>query len=688
MKNFFVFLSLLLINLQSQAQRVVISNNQQASRDAVVGRSYYHASESIYTNEELLGPTFTTANTAIQSISFYVVALGSPNTISKFKVWMKNVSSTQSIFNTLSGKYDTSSYQLVYNGAISPTNTGFFEINLQNQFIRNVGNNLQVLIERLDNTIHGGFSFYTANGNNTSSTAFSSRIYNGNTLPASNVTNLTQTIKRPSIQFAHLFTFDASIINIINPIVSCYNEPQTIQVELSNDGISPIDPGAATVTLNIGGANSFSGSVTNSSTILAGQSEIISFSGIDLSNVGENIDTAFVTLDGDGSLYNDTFKYTTTSAVNTNLNHNSFITEDFEGNISSGINNIEIIDGNAQLWTLQQGEFINAYLTSPITPRSPGNNFLLFDALFNEGITNTQYFRSVIYGNCITIPVYDQIDSLNSRAYVSFYMTHDNSQPISVDSCYLVISEDKGQTWTRLEGFARLDLTASIPEWKLHSVEIPTQYNGHTFQLGFEGVSDWGNVIGIDDINIYRDADAINMISFNARNRGNKNILNWETSYEINMSNFNIEHSNDGINFSSIGEVKSSENNNVLNNKYQFVDANVSKGNHFYRLKIIEKNSASKYSDIKKVINTGTTQININPNPVLDLMNISFDADQSEKGSLSITDIFGRKILNSFLDIKKGYNKFSLPVSVLKSGTYLVNVQLSNQKIVKQFNKL
>jgi hypothetical protein len=688
MKNYFLFLSVLLIGLHSQAQRVVISNNQQASRDAVIGRSYYHASESIYTNDELLGPTFTTASEAIQSISFYVVALGSPNSVSKFKVWMKNVSSTQSVFNTLSGKYDTSSYQLVYNGAISPTNTGVLEINLQNEFIRIVGNNLQVLIERLDNTIHGGFSFYTANGNNTSSTAFSSRLYNGNTLPTSNVTNLTQTIKRPSIQFAHLFTFDASIINIINPIVSCYNSPQTVQVELSNDGVSPIDPGAATVTLNIGGANSFSGSATNSSTILAGQSEIISFSGIDLSNAGENIDTAFVALDGDGTVYNDTFKYATTTAVNSNLNHNSFITEDFEGNISSGINNVEIVDGDAQLWTLQQGEYFNSYLTAPITPRSPGNNFLLFDALFNEGITNTQYFRSIIYGNCITIPVYDQIDSLNSRAYISFYMSHDNSQPISVDSCYLVISEDKGQTWSRLEGFARLDLTASIPEWKLHNVEIPTQYNGHTFQIGFEGVSDWGNVIGIDDINIYRDADAVNMISFNARNSGNKNILNWETSHEINMSSFNIEHSIDGNNFTSIGEVKSSQSNSVLNNKYQFVDANVSKGTHFYRLKTIEKNSASKYSDIKKLINTGAAQIDINPNPVRELMNISFDADQSEKGTLSISDISGRKILNTVLDIKKGYNNYSLPVYILKSGSYLINVQLSNQKIVKQFNKL
>jgi len=69
-------------------------------------------------------------------------------------------------------------------------------------------------------------------------------------------------------------------------------------------------------------------------------------------------------------------------------------------------------------------------------------------------------------------------------------------------------------------------------------------------------------------------------------------------------------------------------------------------------------------------------------------MNISFDADQSEKGTVSISDISGRKILNRVLDIKKGFKNYSLLVYTLKSGTYLINVQLSNQKIVKPFNKL
>ena len=97
------------------------------------------------------------------------------------------------------------------------------------------------------------------------------------------------------------------ILDIATPGITCYNTPQTLSVYLYNAGTSSIAAGAAAVTVKVGGANTYSGTQNNTGAIASGAFEIINFTGINLNNAGTNIDTAYVTLAGDGTTFNDTW---------------------------------------------------------------------------------------------------------------------------------------------------------------------------------------------------------------------------------------------------------------------------------------------------------------------------------------------------------------------------------------------
>ena len=202
----------------SNAQTVNILYNLNTTDSTVIGSSRYHASESIYTDAEIGSGNFVTAGSAIQKIYFYLYTEGTTTTVSSYKIWMKNIPATTTTLST--GIYNTSGYTLVYNGAFTASPAGFIGITLNTPFTRTSGNNLEILIERLDRVIHPGYFFLESEGNSTDPAVLSSRKYNGTAAPVSGTTSLTQTVSRPAIVLVHTFPLDAEIYDIVAPAAS------------------------------------------------------------------------------------------------------------------------------------------------------------------------------------------------------------------------------------------------------------------------------------------------------------------------------------------------------------------------------------------------------------------------------------------------------------------------------------
>ncbi|MFT3909706.1 MAG: choice-of-anchor J domain-containing protein [Ferruginibacter sp.] len=489
MKKIYLLVILAIFSAGSFAQTVDILNTPGQSGSSVIGQSTYHVSESIYTNEEIGATNFTTAGTAIQKIGFFIDALGAPTSMNNFSVYMKNVPIGTTTLAT--GAYSTTGYTPVFAGTFNAPTAGLASIILTAPFTRTANTNLQVLIIRANNVLSTGYVAACAAGNTVGGvatpTALSSRRYNNTTAPASGVTSLTATNFRPAIELVHTFPVNASVIDIKLPTISCYSAGQTIGVEVFNEGTLNIAAGAVNATLHVSGANTFSGTATNSAIITAGNSGIINFTGINLSNVGDHLDSAWITLASDPDQSRDTGVTAGTTAP---VLSTYPIIEDVEGTLPV-FPWIAQITGD-QLWTLQVGDYSNADQTVPLVARAPGTTSYLFDSY--SGVSSLG-FQSRLFSNCIQIP------AAASTPTLTFWMSHDNVFPTDLDSMYVSISTDKGVTWNRINGYRRPDATATTPIWRQETINL-SAYGNQTIQIGFEGVSKYGNAFSLDDINI------------------------------------------------------------------------------------------------------------------------------------------------------------------------------------------
>jgi hypothetical protein len=368
------------------------------------------------------------------------------------------------------------------------------------------------------------------------------------------------------------------------------------------------------------------------------------------------------------------------SSTTSNILTSFPISEDFEsGASSSNFPNTELLAGNLNLWSLQTGDY-TSYGT--LIPRSTGSSYYLFDCYSGR---STYGFTSRLFSKCITLPTPASLNSVVST--LSFYMSHDNQVPASNDSMFLSVSTNRGATWTRIAGYQRYDATFSTPDWKNEVVNI-SAYNGQTIQIGFEGASGFGNIIGLDDISVsYSGTVPVTMLSFDAVRNGKTNNLTWTTTNEINASNFEIERSTNGINYVSIGSVNAIGN-GASKQSYRFMDVNPAKGNNYYRIKSIDVDNSFKLSEIRNVKNLGFVEMMINPNPVASTMNISLEAEATEKATIVITDLSGRKVYNGKTNVIAGNNNIPVNVNNLTKGIYLVTLQLSGETLIKKITKL
>ena len=154
-------------------------------------------------------------------------------------------------------------------------------------------------------------------------------------------------------------------------------------------------------------------------------------------------------------------------------------------------------------------------------------------------------------------------------------------------------------------------------------------------------------------------------------------ILTWSVASQINNNKYIIEHSKDGKDFSPIGEIEGDGTNNEERH-YDYTHDNPSIGVNYYRIKQIDYDGTSGYSNIASVNYNGySREIAIYPNPATDEVKIY----TPNNTNLTITDIYGRT--TKTLSIIEGGN--SLDIRELPSGFYIFALQNGDRyKILKE----
>lgn len=188
---------------------------------------------------------------------------------------------------------------------------------------------------------------------------------------------------------------------------------------------------------------------------------------------------------------------------------------------------------------------------------------------------------------------------------------------------------------------------------------------------------------GMFDIGHFNTALPVQLLSFDAAVIDNSSVLlKWATASELNSDIFDIERSDDGEKFEKIGTINAAGfSQSYLD--YKFTDENPLTGVSYYRLKEVDIDGTTEYSDIRSVNIEDNMAVNVFPNPATDHLNIEItNTEDDGPVTVSIIDMTGRVIAEqtssgSFSESMQ-FNLMDLAI-----GTYVVRV--NSKKKEKKF---
>ncbi|NVO31294.1 cadherin-like domain-containing protein [Hymenobacter lapidiphilus] len=150
--------------------------------------------------------------------------------------------------------------------------------------------------------------------------------------------------------------------------------------------------------------------------------------------------------------------------------------------------------------------------------------------------------------------------------------------------------------------------------------------------------------------------------------------LTWRTATELNNSHFEVERSFDGRSFASVARV-AGQGNSSSTTSYTRTDAGVAAkatGLVYYRLRQVDLDGTSSYSDVKTVRFSRIASISLAPNPTT--ATTELDLRQLPEGSyqVQVLDAVGRVVLAT---TARGGSQPTLDLRTAPSGTYIVLVR-------------
>ena len=179
----------------------------------------------------------------------------------------------------------------------------------------------------------------------------------------------------------------------------------------------------------------------------------------------------------------------------------------------------------------------------------------------------------------------------------------------------------------------------------------------------------------------------VKIAQLNAYTKNNGIQIAWQVNNALDAEKYQIEKSNDGINFSSLTSVNATQANN-----YAGFDANPNEGNNFYRIKIFEKSGTTFYSSIVKVtIAKQNSGIVIYPNPVTsNQLNLQLNNLPKGQYQLNIVNKAGQAVYTTMLQHLGGSatQNVQLTSAVTNNASYQAILIKDTNKYLQSFIKL
>jgi dienelactone hydrolase len=165
----------------------------------------------------------------------------------------------------------------------------------------------------------------------------------------------------------------------------------------------------------------------------------------------------------------------------------------------------------------------------------------------------------------------------------------------------------------------------------------------------------------------------VTLVSFTGMVNNGQAKLSWRTATELNVRNYSVEKSQDGITFNTLSNT-APRGNSGQGADYNATDALPFGGASYYRLKITDNDGSYRYSDVLKLA-TAVKSFAITalyPNPVADVLTVQLQSDKRQTIDFTITDITGRRMLTQSEVVEKGSASRGIICRSLSAGTYVL----------------
>ena len=181
----------------------------------------------------------------------------------------------------------------------------------------------------------------------------------------------------------------------------------------------------------------------------------------------------------------------------------------------------------------------------------------------------------------------------------------------------------------------------------------------------------------------------LNSLKINSVN--NSNQLMWSTASEHNNSGFEIQRSQDGHLFETIGFIKGAGNSNAINN-YSYVDNEIDAiTTYCYRLKQLDFDGTSDYSKTicvaarKLEAGSGSTT---QPNPFNTELTVVLNSALEGNATVELVDMLGKVIAVKSVNTEKNNSSVQFDTNHINNGIYFVRINqngsITTSKVVKR----
>ncbi len=160
------------------------------------------------------------------------------------------------------------------------------------------------------------------------------------------------------------------------------------------------------------------------------------------------------------------------------------------------------------------------------------------------------------------------------------------------------------------------------------------------------------------------------------------NLLQWETSFEEETDLFIVEKSTDGISFKNIGTVEATGNSND-ENAYRFMDTGLGVAKSYYRLKVVDTDGTSSYSQVATINKVKLNQFAVVAYSSIladKTFDISIDALIEGQLEYELVSYQGELVYSEFQYLYPGLNELKVNLEDATEGIYKVKLRLDEEE--------